>query len=132
MLFRSRSTFKLAAGLAGVGALLALSQIPPARALLGKIRNPGEGPTAEERARAWFQVTFRGKAATRQIVTRVSGGDPGYTETAKMLSESALCLAHDRDRLPPHTGVITPAIAMGNLLIERLQQAGIRFELLEG
>ncbi|AKT40814.1 saccharopine dehydrogenase family protein [Chondromyces crocatus] len=127
-----RSTFKLAAGLAGLGALLALSQIPPARALLGKIRNPGEGPTAEERARAWFQVTFRGKAATRQIVTRVSGGDPGYTETAKMLSESALCLAHDRDRLPPHTGVITPAIAMGNLLIDRLQQAGIRFELLEG
>ena len=28
-------------------------------------------------------------------MTEVSGGDPGYGETLKMLAESALCLAQD-------------------------------------
>ena len=64
-------------------------------------------------------------------MTEVSGGDPGYTETAKMLSESALCLALDSDKLPKFAGVVTPAVAMGEVLIERLQKAGIKFELIE-
>ena len=29
------------------------------------------------------------------MITEVSGGDPGYGETSKMLAEAALCLAHD-------------------------------------
>ena len=29
------------------------------------------------------------------MIVEVSGGDPGYCETSKMLAESALCLAHD-------------------------------------
>jgi short subunit dehydrogenase-like uncharacterized protein len=127
-----RSTAQLAAGAIGVGGLFALAKIPPARSLLAKLRPSGEGPSVEERGRAWFQVTFRGTASSRRVVTRVSGGDPGYSETAKMISESALCLAFDRDKLPPHTGVLTPAVAMGDLLIGRLERAGIRFELLEG
>lgn len=127
-----RSTAKLAAGAIGIGGLFALAQIPPARSLLSKLRPSGEGPSPEERGRAWFQVTFRGTASSRRVVTRVSGGDPGYTETAKMVSESALCLAFDRDQLPPHRGVLTPAVAMGDPLIVRLEKAGIRFELLEG
>jgi saccharopine dehydrogenase (NAD+, L-glutamate forming) len=61
-------------------------------------------------------------------VTQVSGGDPGYGETAKMLAESALCLAFDK--LPRLGGVLTPAQAMGSALLERLQLAGIRFEVL--
>ena len=71
-------------------------------------------------------------ASSRRVLTRVSGGDPGYGETSKMVAESALCLAFDRDKLPPHLGVVTPAVAMGNALIDRLQAAGIRFELIEG
>jgi short subunit dehydrogenase-like uncharacterized protein len=139
-----RSSLRLAAGIAGMGAVVALSQLGPTRELLRRVRAQGEGPSAEERARSWFQVTFRGQVTTdagrgahaaapsRHVLTRVSGGDPGYSETAKMVSESALCLAFDRDRLPPRAGVLTPAVAMGDLLIDRLQQAGIRFELLEG
>ncbi len=64
----------------------------------------------------------------------VSGGDPGYDETAKMLSESALCLAiHHWPPTPASTGdnsnggILTPASAMGMTLVERLQKAGIRF-----
>jgi len=48
------------------------------------------------------------------------------------VAESALCLALDRDRLPPHVGVVTPAMAMGNALIERLRAQGITFDVIEG
>lgn len=127
-----RSGLQLALGIAGVGAVVALAQLGPTRELLRKVRNPGEGPSAEERARGWFQVTFHGKSASRRVVTRVSGGDPGYAETSKMVSEAALCLAFDRERLPARAGILTPAVAFGERLIERLLAAGIRFELLEG
>ena len=60
----------------------------------------------------------------------VRGGDPGYTETSKMVAEAALCLAKDRSRLPERHGVLTPDAAMGDRLIERLRRAGISFDLL--
>jgi short subunit dehydrogenase-like uncharacterized protein len=49
-----------------------------------------------------------------------------------MVAEAALCLSVDADKLPPRYGVLTPAVAMGDLLTERLQRAGIRFEVLRG
>ena len=63
------------------------------------------------------------------MVTRVSGGDPGYDETAKMLAESALALAFDD--LPACAGQVTTAQAMGDALIDRLSKAGVGFEVLE-
>jgi short subunit dehydrogenase-like uncharacterized protein len=126
------SALTLAGITVGMGAVAGLSQFRPTRKLLSQLRPSGEGPNAARRARSWFQVTFRGQASSRRVLTRVSGGDPGYGETSKMVAESALCLAFDRDRLPPHLGVVTPAAGMGDALIERLQAAGIRFELLEG
>ena len=68
-----------------------------------------------------------GEAGGRTIHTRVSGGDPGYTETSKMLAESALCLVFDAN--PPTAGMVTTAQAMGESLIARLQAAGIRFQV---
>ena len=41
------------------------------------------------------RVRFVGEGGGRTVVTEVPGGDPGYAETAKMLAESALCLAFD-------------------------------------
>lgn len=122
----------LAAGAAVVSGVVALAQIPPARALLLKVKDPGEGPSEEQRARAWFRVTFLAQSGDRRIVTEVSGGDPGYGETSKMLAESALCLALDRERTPALSGVITPAAAMGRPLIERLTRAGIAFRVVRG
>jgi short subunit dehydrogenase-like uncharacterized protein len=127
-----RSGFALAGLVVGVGAVVALAQIGPARDLLRKVRGSGEGPSVEERANGSFKVTFFGDSGGKRIVTRVSGGDPGYTETAKMVSESALCLAFDDDKLSSPGGVLTPAVAMGEVLIERLQRVGIRFEVTEG
>ena len=63
------------------------------------------------------------------MVAEVTGGDPGYGETSKMLSQAALCLAHDE--LPDRAGQLTPAVAMGRPLIDRLQRAGIGFDVVE-
>ena len=117
-------------GVVGTAWLFALAQLPPARDfLLGRMRS-GEGPSEEQRRKGWFSVRFAGRAGDGpRIVTEVSGGDPGYSETAKMLGESALCLAHDD--LPPTTGQVTPAVAMGPALRDRLQRAGIVFSVLE-
>jgi short subunit dehydrogenase-like uncharacterized protein len=115
----------------GMGLVVALAQFKPTRQRLLDYRKPGEGPTAEQRAANWFKITLVGRSESKEVVTRVSGGDAGYSETAKMVVESALCLVEDRDRLPGRTGVLTPAMAMGEVLIDRLQRAGLRFEVLE-
>jgi short subunit dehydrogenase-like uncharacterized protein len=112
---------------AGAGALIGLAQVPPVRRWLLSLQQPGEGPSEATRARSSFRVTFLGAAGGREARTEVSGGDPGYTETSKMLAEAALCLVYDGDRTPQNTGVVTPASAMGRPLIERLQRAGIAF-----
>jgi short subunit dehydrogenase-like uncharacterized protein len=124
---------KRLAALAGLGAgaatVIALAQLPPTRKALLKLKDPGEGPSEEQRAKSWFRVRFVGSSDGRRVVTEVSGGDPGYGETAKMLAESALCLAHDE--LPERGGQLTPAVAMGQSLIDRLQRAGIDFRVAE-
>ncbi len=120
----------LAGLVAGGGAAIALAQLPPTRqAMLKLMPGSGEGPSEEQRAKAWFRVRMVGEGGGKRVVAQVKGGDPGYGETAKMLSESALCLAHDE--LPARAGQLTPAVAMGNPLIDRLQRAGIEFEVLE-
>ena len=108
---------------AGSGRPLALAQLPPTRKLLLKTqRSPGEGPSEEVRAKSWFKVTFVGEGGGERVVTEVSGGDPGYSETSKMLAESGLCLAFDE--LPQTAGQVTTAAAMGDALQSRLQRRG--------
>lgn len=117
-----------AAGVAGVAGLFTLAQIPPARDfLLGRMES-GDGPSAAEREKGWFKVAFVGKAGGQKVITEVSGGDPGYGETSKMLAEAALCLAHDD--LPEVAGQVTTAVAMGRPLIDRLERRGICFRRL--
>ncbi|MFF4978900.1 saccharopine dehydrogenase family protein [Streptomyces sp. NPDC001046] len=114
-------------GVAALGALVAAAQVPPARRWLSDRLKPGDGPSAQKRAESWFSVRFVGEGGGRRVYTEVSGGDPGYDETAKMLAESALCLAFDE--LPETAGQVTTAAAMGNALIDRLRAAGIRFRV---
>jgi short subunit dehydrogenase-like uncharacterized protein len=116
-----------AAIVGGVGAALALAQVPPARRwLLGRMQ-PGDGPDPAKRAKSWFRARFVAEAGGRRVLTEVSGGDPGYDETAKMLAESALCLAFDD--VPKVAGQLTTAVAMGNPLIDRLRRAGMTFRV---
>jgi short subunit dehydrogenase-like uncharacterized protein len=106
-----------------------LAQVPPARRwLLGRMQ-PGDGPDEAQRAKAWFRARFVAEGGGRRVLTEVSGGDPGYSETAKMLAESALCLAFDD--VPATAGQVTTATAMGNALIDRLTRAGMTFRLVD-
>ncbi|WP_086741952.1 saccharopine dehydrogenase family protein [Streptomyces glaucescens] len=117
-------------GAAAVGALFAAAQLPPARRWLSDRLKPGDGPSAEKRARSWFSVRFVGEGGGRRVFTEVSGGDPGYDETAKIFAEAALSLA--LDDLPPTAGQVTTAVAMGDALTERLRAAGITFRVAAG
>ncbi|WP_406471482.1 saccharopine dehydrogenase family protein [Streptomyces sp. NBC_01615] len=114
-------------GVAAVGAVFAAAQLPPARRWLSDRVKPGDGPSASRRAKSWFSVRFVGEGGGRRVFTEVAGGDPGYDETAKMLAESALSLAFDD--LPKTSGQVTPAVAMGDALMERLREAGITFRV---
>lgn len=119
----------LVAGIATVGSVAAAAQVPPLRNLLLSRVPQGEGPGAERRAKSWFTVRFIGEGGGQRVTTEVSGGDPGYGETAKMLAEAGLCLAFDDN--PETSGQVTTAVAMGGHLTERLVRAGIRFDVLE-
>ncbi|MFF7750961.1 saccharopine dehydrogenase family protein [Streptomyces sp. NPDC007971] len=119
-----------AGGVAALGALAAAAQLPPARRWLSDRLKPGDGPGPEKRAKSWFKVRFVGEGGGRRVFTEVAGGDPGYGETAKMFAEAALALAFDD--LPPTTGQVTTATAMGDALTERLRAAGITFRVAAG
>jgi short subunit dehydrogenase-like uncharacterized protein len=115
-------------GIGIVGGLAAAAQVPPLRRFLLSRLPQGEGPSEERRARSYFSVRFIGEGGGRKVFTEVRGGDPGYTETAKMLAESALCLAFDDN--PETAGQVTTAVAMGQNLLDRLVKAGLVFTVL--
>lgn len=126
-----RNLPRLAVGAAGVGGLALAAQLGPLRRWLMQTRASGEGPSEEKRAQSWFRVRFRGLHGDDEVLCEVSGGDPGYTETSRMLAETAMALALDDD-LPLRTGVVTPVMALEDRLIERMQKAGLVFQRVEG
>lgn len=144
--FRYREVMHMGTGLGGqvsanaftlgLGFLLGALEFEPVRRLLEAtvLPAPGEGPGRETRENGFFRTTLLATlpaangAAAAWVRGKVVGvNDPGYGETAKMLAESALCLALDEAELPQRSGVLTPATAMGTRLIERLRAAGMTF-----
>lgn len=113
---------------AGVGALLLASKFSAVKEKLVDWKSSGEGPSEEERTHSHFKVSFIGSLGEKHIVTSVSGGDPGYTETSKMIAEAALLLVENGDEYKDKGGVHTPAGVLGQKYIEKLQQRGILFE----
>jgi short subunit dehydrogenase-like uncharacterized protein len=110
---------------AALGALAAGLAFKPARALLDKVLpGPGDGPSEQSRRNGHFRMEVHGNG---HVATVAAKGDPGYAATAVMMGETALSLA--LDALPSHTGVLTPATALGMPLIERLRAAGMTFEV---
>jgi len=118
-----------------LGAFLAAASLGPTRTLLRQtvLPSPGEGPGEKARESGFFNLKLHafakaGNGSDLRRVGKVEGtSDPGYGSTAKMLGESALCLAFDT--LPIGGGVLTPASAMGATLIERLRSIGMIFEV---
>ncbi|MEO0605982.1 MAG: saccharopine dehydrogenase, partial [Myxococcota bacterium] len=91
---------------------------------------PGQGPPSGLIDQGGFTMEVMARASDgRTAIAEVRGkGDPGYGATSKMLGETALCLARDGDLHPPSVGVVTPATALGDVLVKRLGAAdGGRF-----
>ncbi|MCR9096596.1 MAG: saccharopine dehydrogenase NADP-binding domain-containing protein [bacterium] len=114
----------------GSAATMGMMAIGPIRRLVsGRLPQPGDGPTKAQREKGYFDLRLRGTTPDGRVVNaRVRGDrDPGYGSTAKMLAESALCLA--RDTLDSPGGMHTPASAMGEALLARMPDAGVTFEV---
>ena len=122
---------KSALGFAG---FIVAAAIPPTRRLLKRyvLPKPGEGPGREVRESGHWEIILIGKQDDGRVMrARVSGqGDPGTESTSRMLTESALCLAQDADRITVGGGSWTPSSALGGLLLTRLtSNAGLSFEV---
>ena len=93
---------------------------------------PGQGPNENERENGYYSMRFyiRYNDKSRALVRVTGDRDPGYGSTSKMLAESAICLS--KDSLKDTYGVITPSIAMGDQILDRLQaKAGLTFKFIE-
>lgn len=91
---------------------------------------PGEGPSRAERDAGWYDLLFLAEDEARQrLRLSVRGqGDPGYASTSRMVAQAAACLLDEAAALPG--GIWTPAAAMGDALVPRLQaHAGLTFRL---
>lgn len=74
-------------------------------------------PTTPEQAPDW------------EIVTRVSGPEPGYKATPIFIVQAALLLLDPLSKLKNTPGVYTPGALLGaDLYVKRLKAAGIKFE----
>ncbi len=121
--------FGLLAGIAGLGAALA---VPPLAHLVERILpKSGEGPSPDLQRRGRFSLTIHGEAVgsgRRGRVVVTGDGDPGYSATSRMFGEALLLLSED-DRVDSSNsaGVLTPATAFGPALRERLLTRGFTF-----
>ncbi len=118
---------------AGLAAFMVASSIGPVRGLLERyvLPKPGEGPSPIQQERGFFDLRLFGRTNDgRNLRVKVTGDrDPGYGSTAKMLGEAAACLAFDVSRAEVGGGFWTPASALGEKLLARLQaHAGLGFE----
>ncbi len=120
-----------AGALAGQSAL----QFSPVRWLTAAIApKPGEGPSLRAMDGGSFRCELIGKSASGKEVRAVVSdkGDPGNRATTKMVCESALALALNLSELPggrARGGVITPAFALGEALVQRLRAAGMKIDI---
>jgi short subunit dehydrogenase-like uncharacterized protein len=116
----------------GLPAFLAAMSAAPTRAVLDRVLPaPGTGPSPEARARGWFRMAVHAETedGRRYRADAHGAGDPGYAATAVMLGQSALTLALDEERLPARAGSLTPATALGEVLVERLRRAGHAYDV---
>ena len=126
-------SYGLSAGLLGFASAM---MFKPSRELLSKhvLPKSGSGPSKSEQENGFFDIRFFGTTAKQDTISmKVTGDrDPGYGSTSRMLAQSALCLAQDVSQDAVAGGFWTPATAMGDKLIQRLEEhAGLSFEIVD-
>ncbi|WP_089953546.1 saccharopine dehydrogenase family protein [Lentzea xinjiangensis] len=100
-----------------------------ARPVMTRILPPGSGPSEELQRNGHFRVAVHTRTSTgaRYTATVAAKADPGYAATSTMLGQSALSLA--TDRLTARGGVLTPSVAMGHHLVNRLSAQGFEISV---
>jgi len=120
---------------AGLFVFMGALQQPPLRSLLQPLLpQPGSGPSEQTMNEGWFSCELIG---TTEEGRKVQGlirdqGDPGNRATVKFVCESALAIALHTSELPggaSRGGILTPATGLGNVLANRLRQAGMTVEV---
>lgn len=123
---------KAAAMTAGLAAAFGALRFAPARAVLDRVLpSPGEGPDEQTRDGGHFVLDLHAdtERGARYRLRFAARGDPGYAATSVMMAQSALALVLDRPRLPDVAGVLTPATGIGEVLADRLRDAGFEIRV---
>ena len=92
---------------------------------------PGEGPSKGKMQSGFFKLKIIGSIneMPKNSVCVLGDSDPGYSATAKMLTESAISILLNENKIPKKYGVLTPASGIGLTLVERLKKKGILFKI---
>lgn len=119
-------------GLFWFGLVVAIAPVRNLCFWLGLLPKSGQGPSQWMQDNGFFVSRTVGRTdeenpvAVQAVVKSVKAGDPGYKGTAQMLCEAGLCLALDGAALPAgRAGILTPAYAMGQALVSRLNKSGM-------
>jgi len=103
----------------------------------GRLPKSGQGPPPKHRSKSAFLSILIAEADSEEnetVCVAVRGGEAGYEETAKMVVESALALTLQPSECPGYKsggGFQSTAMCMGNVLIQRLNTAGIQFYIVD-
>ncbi|MGB0679726.1 MAG: saccharopine dehydrogenase family protein [Polyangiales bacterium] len=114
----------------GTYALSLGARSPWVRQTLQRIKAPGTGPSMAARAGGWFALHLYASDGDRQLRGLVAGGEPGYTETARIFAAAGLSLWSSRQQGQPAGGVLTPAAALAAPYLARLRACGLHFTVL--
>lgn len=103
----------------------------PRRLVERVVPKPGTGPSERTRERGYYRIeTYTTTTTGARYVARMEQrGDPGYKATSVLLGECGLALALDRDKLSDLLGVLTPAAALGDVLLARFPAAGVSLQV---
>lgn len=103
----------------------------PRRLVERIVPKPGTGPSESARERGYYRIeTYTTTSTGARYVARMEQrGDPGYKATSVLLGECGMALAFDRDKLSDLHGVLTPAAAMGDALLDRFPAAGVSLQV---
>jgi short subunit dehydrogenase-like uncharacterized protein len=100
-----------------------------ARPVMTRVLPPGSGPSERTRRNGRFRVSVhtRTSSGIRYVANLAFAGDPGYAATSIMLGQAALSLG--TDPLTSPGGVLTPSVAMGHHLVDRLVEQGFDIDV---
>lgn len=107
-----------------MGAMAAGMAKPAGRSLMARFGpKPGEGPSEADMDGGFVKVRYAATAMDGQVLQGQlkAPGDPGNRVTVRILAQAALCVLEGED-LPG--GVLTPAVALGQRLQDRLVATG--------